>query len=362
MILTPSGKVSYANATARTIFPAEIGETLNDEWLSRQISAVRLGYANLPATSMMEIPVENDAPDIIQITLLSSPVGDDLIVLAKNNSEENAYTNVVSNLAEMLDCEYQAPMQNFLASVSKMIALFEANTNENWYLRESVTSVTEMGRNLAATLHQIGLLAATFKKSQMRGSERILVNQMIADVLGQTARVMQERRVRVSFTGFVDDSPVIYGSKFFLTHALAGYLRHLVQQIDQGSNILLSLKGKAGFLLLCIANDGQGHYPAKRKHVTQPFLDAPVEDDGLPAAELSLPLCERVVELHGGNLSISFDGNELNQIIFELPTGAPAEQSDEQGVKQAQRYAQDLLKLIHNNGANHNQQMQGVAK
>jgi signal transduction histidine kinase len=346
MIVTPLGKVNYANAAARSIFPLKIGQTLTDEWLSRQITGIRQGYAALPVTSMMEAPSDNDLPDKIEVTLLHSPVGKDLIILAKNTSEENAYENVVSNLAEMLECEFQTPMNQFLVSVSNMLTLFENNTNGNWHLRESLSTVLGMSTVLSEKLRQIGLLASTFKSSQMRGNERIFVHQIIADILTQSASLLHQRRIRVSFAGISEESPVIYGSKAFLTHALTGYLRHLVEKMEIGSNILISLKGKGGFILLSIANDGRGHHPTK--HVRQPFLNTPPTKDGIPTIELSLPLCERVLELHGGSIRFSQEGSDLNQITFEIPTGAPAEQSDEHGVEQAQRYAHDLHKLLQN--------------
>jgi hypothetical protein len=90
----------------------------------------------------------------------------------------------------------------------------------------------------------------------------------------------------------------------------------------------------------------RGHHPTK--HVRQPFINTPPTKNGIPTIELSLPLCERVLELHGGSISFSQEGSDLNQITFEIPTGAPAEQSDEHGVEQAQRYAHDLHKLLQN--------------
>lgn len=346
MIVSPAGRVNYANAAALSVFPVTIGETLKNEWFSMQITAISQGYATLPVTSMMELSCENAPLEKIEVTLLHSPVGNDLIVLAKNLSVENAYQNVISNLAEMLDCEFHTPMRQFLDSVSNMIALLEISAKDKWNLRESLFTVSELSTALTAKLEQIGLFASTFKNSQIRSSERIFVHQMIADVLAQSAKTRLERNVRVSFCGIGEESPVIYGSKIFITHALAGYLRHLLEQVDQGSNILISLKEKSGFILLGISNDGRGNHSTTGNHVTQPFLSAPLTKGGISPIELSLPLCERVLELHGGSLSFYHEGNQLHQITFELPTGAPAEQSHEQDAAQAQRYAHDLRTLL----------------
>ncbi|MEI7431159.1 MAG: ATP-binding protein [Betaproteobacteria bacterium] len=338
-------EVLYANQAARTILPLTIGKPLSGAWMHSQINAIQRGYLKPPLTFEIDLPRQNQAAEQIQVTLLSSPVGSDFIAVLKNITADQMYENVISNLAEMLDCDFRAPMQDFLSAVNQMHALFEPKAEESWALREAVAEVSRQGDSLKGRLQQIGLLASTFKEAPMRGEERITVPKLINDILISTRSLLTEHGIRVSFSGISDKLPVIYGSRDFLVQALAGYLRHLIQQIDLGVNILVSAKIKGNFMLLSITNYGQSSPPDKSRHVLLPLLGAG-KSQKCESLGLTLPLCKRVVELSGGSLQFGEDAGEVSKITFELPIGAPSTEKRELGLLQAQRYAQDFHTLM----------------
>jgi signal transduction histidine kinase len=342
--------VLYANQAARAMLPVSPGQPLLVEWMHSQISAIERGFLKPPLTFEISLPGLNSLSDQIQVTLLPSPVGKDFVVILKNISDEQRYENVISNLAEMLDCEFHVPMREFMGSVTQMLSLFEPKAEENWALRESVAEVSRKGASLKGRLQQIGLLASTFKQSPMQGEERIVVPTLINDVLTSTRTLLTEHGIRVSFSGVSTGLPVIYGSRNFLVQALAGYLRYLVERVDRGVNILISAKTKGDFILLSIANYGLSQPPGHSRRVLLPLL-GDGETKNIEALSLTLPLCKRVVELCGGNLHFGEDGGVFSKIIFELPVGAPSVEEPDLGMQQAQRYAQDLLTLMQRQSA-----------
>jgi signal transduction histidine kinase len=346
LIVSPVNReILYANQAAQAMLPVTIGKPLSGGWMHSQISAIQRGYLKPPLIFEIDLPGQSQAEDQIQVTLLPSPVGDDFIAILKNVSDEQAYENVISNLAEMLDCEFREPMREFLASVDKMLSQFEPKAKESWALRESVDEVSRMSFILEERLQQIGLLASAFKEAPMCGEERIAVSELINDVLVSTRPLLTEHGLRISFSGISDGLPVIYGSRTFLTQALAGYLRHLVERIDRGVNILLSAKAKGNFILLSIASYGKSAPPGKSRRVLLPLLSARGSKN-FEALGLTLPLCKRVVELIGGSVHFDEAAGEMSKITLELPVGAPAARDREIGLQQAQRYAQDLLTLM----------------
>ena len=347
LIVAKTGAVLYANQPAQKILPLVIGQPLAAGWLSGQLKSIRRGYLKPPVTFEIDAPRNGAAAeqtDRLHVTLLTSPVPGDFIVVMQTTTTEQMYQNVISNLAEMLDSEFRAPMEKFLGSAADMLVRFEGQADKDWELRESVARVSRMGTELTALLQQIGLLASTYKASPMRGEDRIPVSELVADVVLGSTLLLRKRRINVSYCGLSDGLPVIYGSRNFLVQALAGYLRHLVERLDSGANILISAKPHGNFIRLAIANY-EGIAPAGTE---QQFLPLMAASDSKPAnlLGLTLPICKRVLELNGGNLYFDKEEGKVGTITFELPVGAPANDSRQQEMKQAFRYAEDLCTLL----------------
>jgi len=72
----------------------------------------------------------------------------------------------------------------------------------------------------------------------------------------------------------------------------------------------------------------------------------PVESMSGQAAIKSLPLVQRIVGLHGGQMRLSTTEQDTVQVLMEFPTDAPQRGQAELSVAQAQRYAQDLAQLM----------------
>ncbi|MCX7161617.1 MAG: hypothetical protein NT083_01010 [Rhodocyclales bacterium] len=187
-IVAKTGAVLYANQPAQKILPLVIGQPLAAGWLSGQLKSIRRGYLKPPVTFEIDAPRNGAAAeqtDRLHVTLLTSPVPGDFIVVMQTTTTEQMYQNVISNLAEMLDSEFRAPMEKFLGSAADMLVRFEGQADKDWELRESVARVSRMGTELTALLQQIGLLASTYKASPMRGEDRIPVSELVADVVRQ---------------------------------------------------------------------------------------------------------------------------------------------------------------------------------
>ena len=63
-------------------------------------------------------------------------------------------------------------------------------------------------------------------------------------------------------------------------------------------------------------------------------------------AAIGLPLCQRIVALHGGSLREAPD-DDGHQVLIDLPTGAPAgDPAASLDVQQAAHFARDLASLM----------------
>lgn len=339
-------RVLYANAAARSMQTFALGEPLTGDWLSRHIADIQHGYEQPPISFEIDLPTPGDAVDRIRVTLVPSPVGSDFIVLLNNLTDAAAYDNVINNLAEMLDCHFREPMQQFLGDARAIVEQLELRTASDPALRASVATLSQQGNALLANLQQLGLLASTFKSAPMHGDERIKLTELFDEVFSACRSLLIERHIRVSTSGLNEQLPLIYGSHAFLVEALAGYLSHLLRRIERGVDILVSAKAKGNFVLLSLTNFGQTPPPGASHRALQPLLNAGRRANGGRSLGLSLPLCKRVLKLNGGSLRFDGEGNEFSKITFELPVGAPALDEQALAMQQAQRYAADLLALM----------------
>jgi signal transduction histidine kinase len=63
-------------------------------------------------------------------------------------------------------------------------------------------------------------------------------------------------------------------------------------------------------------------------------------------SRLGLPLVNRIIGLHGGNMRMSIVDGEDTRVMIEFPTGQPQRGQASIDMEQAQRYAADLALLM----------------
>lgn len=351
LIVSATGETLYANPVAQEILQISAGANYSTEWLQSQIRAIRQGYLKLPLTFQVELPRRSEHADQMQVTLLQSPAGSNFILVMKNITAEQLYQNAVGNLAEMVHSEFGAPVKQFLAAVADTLAQFENSAKGNLALQNAVAVVSREGASLERVLQKASLLAGAYRWFPMRDDQRVLVTSLVDDALLASQPLLVERGIQVRFCGLDDNLPVIYGSKVFLTQALAAYLAYLVERIGRGVNILISAKASGNVVLLTITNYGD-LLPEKSSSVRLPFSGM-AGSKSIDTLDLPLALCKRVVELNGGTLRFGGKNGKVRSITFELPVGAPAkpfgESCDECPIaSQAMQYARDLAELLAN--------------
>jgi signal transduction histidine kinase len=344
LLVSSTGVVLYANPAAQEIMPTTLGKPLSSDWLRSQITAVQRGYLKTPLTFDIDLSHDAECTDQVQVTLLPSPARSNFIVVMKSVNAKRLHANELGNLSEMLHTEIRAPMQQFLGSVAEMLSLFEQYDEQNWTLRNAVANVSRRSDNLVLRLRKISLLAATSKISPMSGEERIPLSEMVGDALFSIKTLLAERGIQFSYCGLEDRLPVVYGSRLFLTQALACYIRYLVERVSRGINILISAKLTSNSVLLSITN--YGNLTPAQGVVTK----LPATDSNslrlLEAPDLTLALCKRVIKLNGGSLHFHREVGKTKEIVIEFPIGAPLSEHRELETQQTLRYAQDLNTLM----------------
>lgn len=347
VIVSPDGLVRYANHVASQGLAPVVGKPLPSDAIRHQIRAAWQGYVKLPLTLEVDAPGQSRDADRLRVTLMHSPVGEEYVVVVHNITESQFYENTINNLAEVMRQELSQPFQGMVRGLE---VLLEKLGNEDVYadpalLRELGDRVAEDGAALLRHMNQLLLMAETFSRAPMVGNDRILVRDLVSEVLLAAKPLLARKRIRVSMLGVNEELPTLYGSRRWLAQAMGEYIQYMAGQAKEDSEFLLTAKGGGNFIIFHLRNTGQGLPVHLRDRAFLPFHRGAGAPDGAGLG-LGLALCKRVLELHKGHVRLVESEGETNELIMELPAGGALEAEEAAGIEQAQRYAQDIARLM----------------
>lgn len=190
---------------------------------------------------------------------------------------------------------------------------------------------------------------------------RLSLPTLIEDVLQEIPRQKCDYRVRLEPGNSPQANGVLYGDANWLKCALRSLLEGLGDSAPPHSQIELRVRQNGGYTVLSshffhAAGAGRTQVVAAPGTNTILRLDAGIRTQ----------ICRRILELHGGRLSITHTGTELEggqgegieSFDLVLPTSAPGQAGNLAACancpagKQAEKYAQDLAFLMPNQPAN----------
>ena len=91
-----------------------------------------------------------------------------------------------------------------------------------------------------------------------------------------------------------------------LRQALANVVGNAVKFSPHGGEVLVEVQRDARAVRFAVSDQGPGIVPQEQKHVFEPFSHAAGKDDRAkhPGSGLGLPVARRIVEAHGGTISL----------------------------------------------------------
>ena len=103
-----------------------------------------------------------------------------------------------------------------------------------------------------------------------------------------------------------------------LTHALINLLDNGIKYGRPGGYVRLRVEARGGEALLRVEDDGCGMSQAQQAHIFERFYRADPSRQR-SGAGLGLALCERIVALHGGRISVESRPGEGSRFEVRLP-------------------------------------------
>ncbi len=348
VLLSPAGKVRYANPAALRMCWMEPGRDVPWAKVVQQLEALAKGYVRVP----MRLQLEGGSVGCmaIEATLMAGFTGQDYMLLMQGDTDAAAYRNVTSNLYPFIRAEMAEPMEAVGAAVRKVLDTLPP-TDDRTVPTEALLEARKVGTELLLRLDKLAGFAELSTRHPMVANDRIEIPQLIERAWNLVSPIAEAADVLHSAVGLSDDLPPIYGSSHWITRALAELMANAIRHSGRKSHIELEVNQSSHFMLIKLRNHGQGVVPKRSGRVSLAFIDALGAGKKNPGAQkpglgVGLAFAQRIMELHGGNIRIGAEADESTSFAMEMPTGAPAETTDTQELQQAQRYARDMAALL----------------
>ncbi|MEI7612575.1 MAG: hypothetical protein WCK63_06680 [Betaproteobacteria bacterium] len=208
--------------------------------------------------------------------------------------------------------------------------------------QSAISVANQLAGTLLNNMEMLAGLAETYAGQNEDSRERFFLFTLVNDVVKSKPGVPQFRFVLKEPDRQV--APV-YGNKRWLELMLAHLLHELdrsIHPVDQ--RIVITLRQLGNHMIMRAQSEAMPHIERKRDRPKVMWVEG-----------LTLSLCRRIAELHGGTLSLDAEddvgSDELTGFVLSLPTSSPQTQdplrcSDCSLIKQIENYAVDLAELI----------------
>lgn len=338
LLISPAGRVKFANDAANRRHGAGVlADIAASSDMQHHLRLASIGKATLPLSIKVQVRPGQPDEQTFGCTLIQAPNQTDFGLLIHQTQSGSAHAEALSSMLEILDQELGAPMRDFLATAGEL----SGDGPHGLLLHEIVNR-----------LDKLKGVVEVFGSTPLIASERIVLKELVGEAWQSLGPLTRSMRADASLVGFHDDLPPVYGSTDWLRRALRecmdNAVRHSISADSTGGGCHIEIRASliGEFATLTLRNLGVGAVPRLGDRIYLAFnrAGAPRQHAG-HGMTVGIPLSRRIIELHGGHLRISAD-DEAVVTSIELPTGAPRRDQAEQNLLQAQKYAQDLAKLM----------------
>jgi signal transduction histidine kinase/CheY-like chemotaxis protein len=213
-------------------------------------------------------------------------------------------------------------LRNPLAPILNAVQLMRLRGLPNAELENARGIIERQGQHLARLLDDLlDLSRVTHGKIELR-KQVVDVRSILTNALQSSQCAIEERRHQL--TSAVPEEPVyVEVDPTRLTQVIINLLTNAAKYTEPGGRIDITLGREDSQVVLSVKDTGKGIPPEQLASIFDPFtqLDTSLErmHGGLG---LGLTLVRRMVELHGGTISVHSDGLKRgSEFVVRLPCG-----------------------------------------
>lgn len=343
LIINKAHKVVYANASARADFSGELSALLNCAPLRDALQ--RITVQGLRESIDLHLTPDPALPDkTAKATVVTAPNGLDAVVIVHPSGTGVGQATVsAQTVAELF-------RQHVLKDLHEFLTATEELALRGLPLPQKTGELT---RRLMDQLEKVLDLISVFGQDALVGDERILPDELIREICQELNPAAKQARMKITTSGLEEGLTPVYGSRKWIKRAFREIIENAIVYsatkpgLQQDGLIEISARQTGAFLMLHFRNWGAAAAPVAQQGRYVVFGGAPHETQANGRGlRIGLPLAQRILELHGGTLRVRSDNDGLTEVILQIPTGAPFQSHAQLDMAQAQRYAEDLARLM----------------
>lgn len=114
--------------------------------------------------------------------------------------------------------------------------------------------------------------------------------------------------------------PPVQGDRNRLKQVLLNLLTNAIKYTSPGGKVTIRLKQKTKSILLTIEDTGRGIPEESLPHIFDKFYRVPQQDADAPGTGLGLTIAKRIVESHGGSISVESQVDQGSTFFLRLPS------------------------------------------
>jgi len=353
IFLSADGRIIHANQAAKDALQDKLSGIERTKPVVQALRDVVGGRRQAPMDLTTEL-IHAGGLNTITARLVMAPNGKDFVLVVPASDHETEIRTAIDTFLDLVRNQLVSPMRE----MQRRCATLEGNG-------QLPESTQELARDLTDKLAKLLDLVEVLGRDALVGDDRVLVDPLVREVLESLAPQAARYRVQVVTTGLSEELPPIYGSRDWLRRALGECVenayKHAREECGPQTQITVEIRARQNpeHVLLQIINQGacpfgladgkavpflaQAPEPPARSTLKGAKPATPPPAKGL---KIGLALAQKIVEMHDGHLRFERTDEDMTEVRIELPTGGSRRRNDRLDALQAQRYAEDLARLM----------------
>jgi signal transduction histidine kinase len=193
--------------------------------------------------------------------------------------------------------------------------------------REYLGNVRDAGAHLLALVNDVLDLSILDAATYTLDRDALYLKETIAGAVAMVSPRAATAGVRLERAALTD-LPIVFGDVRRIRQVLLNLLTNAIKFTPSGGKVSVSASRQGAFVAVVVADSGIGMAPADIPRALERFgqIDNKLTR-GHEGAGLGLPLSKRIVEIHGGTLSIASVLDRGTTVTFTIPVGRAAAQA-----------------------------------
>ena len=195
----------------------------------------------------------------------------------------------------------------------------ELNERQEEYLRD----ILDSGRHLLELLNDILDLSKVEAGAMELDRSEVDLARLIDDAVLMVRERAARGAVGLSAVGGVDVG-VIHADPLRLKQVLLNLLTNAVKFTPPGGSVTVTAERSASAVVVSVSDTGTGIAREDHERIFESFQQGSRSPQRTEGTGLGLTLCRRIVELHGGEISMSSEVGRGSTFTVRLPSVLPA--------------------------------------